>query len=168
MTLGELLKPITNNNEIDLKDFVSWFNTWMNDLCFCTSVEERDRIQSEGLKAEKTHDEIKMNRLKKERQKSFMDLGVWSSYRSITVYPPIRDRNFTLFSFSYKDDKIRVAVSRNSSSSQEWFLESIIYDNGKTIINEDDARLLITTLINNWHYLPSFGKHSKNYKLFIR
>lgn len=85
MKLEELLKPIINDNEINLDDFCKWFNHWVTDLYFCSSEEEILKIQKMALKGINSHDEYYIKRIMDERQKYFMDLGVWNPPRMTTV-----------------------------------------------------------------------------------
>lgn len=173
MKLEELLKPITVENEINLDDFCKWFNHWVNDLYFCSSEEEVLKIQRAALKSINEHDEFYIKRLIDERQKYFMDLGVWNPPRMTTVLKPIRDDGFMMFSFLYHHEKFSVAITKNEREPfkvyvSDWSINSIIRESGKTSITIDDARILISTLINNRKYLPHFTKRSYDYKLFLK
>lgn len=173
MKLEELLKSIINDNEINLDDFCKWFNHWVTDLYFCSSEEEVRRIQKMALKDINNHDDYYIKRIMDERQKYFMDLGVWNPPRMTTVLNPIRDNGFMMFSFIYHRERISVAIIKNERDPfkiyvPEWHIDSIIRENGKTTISVDEARILIATLINNRKYLPYFTKRSYDYKLFLK
>lgn len=165
MKLDELLKDITrSNNRIMVENFSEWVAKWLDENELYINEALRNKVKGKKLKAIKAEDLLELDRLRKEKQKMLMNLGVWNFPRAVTVKSMEKTRSMfgyydggTLL-FDINDDEYKVVVVNKKLKSIE------VTTRGFQSISIDEARLIMSALINLKKYLPWFYKEQE---LFI-
>lgn len=165
MKLDELLKDITrSNNKIKVEDFSEWIAKWLDENELYINEDLRNKVKGKKLKAIKAEDLLELDRLRKKKQKMLMDLGVWNFPRAATVKSMEKNRSMFgyydggILLFNIDDDEYKVVIVNKKLKSIE------ITTRGFQSISIDEARLIMSVLINLKKYLPWFYKEQE---LFI-